>query len=170
MQETFINAYLHLSQFEFRSSLKTWMIKIMLHQCQRKEKKFSHTHEMAMAIDDQSVPFYSNPHQHDTGKEILNRELNHVIEQAILKVPQDYRTVFSLREINGLSVTETAEVMQISEANVKVRLNRAKIMLRKEMEQTYTAEEIFDFNLVYCDAMVQRVMLELEKLNPFGVD
>jgi RNA polymerase sigma-70 factor (ECF subfamily) len=63
-----------------------------------------------------------------------------------------------LREINGLSVKETAEALNISEANVKVRLNRAKAMLRKEVEKSYKVEDIFEFNLIYCDSMVNRVM------------
>jgi RNA polymerase sigma-70 factor (ECF subfamily) len=73
--------------------------------------------------------------------------------------------VFSLREISGLTVEETAEVLNISEGNVKVRLNRAKTMLRKEVEKLYTAEDIFEFNIIYCDAMVNKVM---SKLNEMG--
>lgn len=71
--------------------------------------------------------------------------------------------VFSLREINGLNVLETAEALSISETNVKVRLNRAKTMLRKEIEKSYTTEDIFEFNLIYCDAMVNRVMNNIKK-------
>jgi RNA polymerase sigma-70 factor (ECF subfamily) len=76
-----------------------------------------------------------------------------------------YRLVFTLREVNGLNVAETADTLNISEANVKVRLNRAKTMLRKEVEKSYSAEDIFEFNLVYCDAMVQRVINKLKEIN-----
>ena len=72
--------------------------------------------------------------------------------------------VFSLREISGLNVAETAEVLKISESNVKVRLNRAKLMLRKQIENKYTAADIFEFNLIYCDDMVHKVMKEIIKL------
>ena len=93
---------------------------------------------------------------------VLNRELNFIIEDALKQLPEEYRLVFSLREINQLSVKETAEVLDISEANVKVRLNRAKMMLRKEIELAYQPEDIFEFNLVYCDAMVDRVMTKIK--------
>ena len=63
-----------------------------------------------------------------------------------------------MREMNGLNVYETAQTLDISEANVKMRLNRAKTMLRKEIEKSYSRQEIFEFNLLYCDAMVERVM------------
>jgi RNA polymerase sigma-70 factor (ECF subfamily) len=66
--------------------------------------------------------------------------------------------VFSLRELNGMNVAETADALSISEVNVKVRLNRAKSMLRKEIEKIYSPEDIFEFNLIYCNAIVDNVM------------
>src|SRR6185437_3303019 len=160
MQETFINAYTNLSKFENRSSFKTWIIRIMLNNCFQKRQKFSYKNETpnAYAINETSTPMYSNNQHTDLNKTILNRELNHVIENSLEKVPIDYRMVFFLREINGLNVLETAEMLNITEANVKVRLNRAKSMLKKEIEKTYTAADIFEFNLIYCDAIVKRVM------------
>jgi RNA polymerase sigma-70 factor (ECF subfamily) len=88
----------------------------------------------------------------------VNKELGHVLENAIHQIPEDYRIVFTLRELNGLSVAETAETLDITESNVKVRLNRAKTMLQKEIKKMYSPEEIFEFNLIYCDAMVEKVM------------
>jgi len=87
------------------------------------------------------------------------------IENALEQIPVDYRMVFSLREVNGLNVKETAEVLNISESNVKVRLNRAKAMLRKEVEKSYSADDIFEFNLVYCNAMVHRVINKIKGIN-----
>jgi RNA polymerase sigma-70 factor (ECF subfamily) len=92
----------------------------------------------------------------------MNRELNFVIENALQQIPIDYRMVFSLREVNGLNISETADALDISEANVKVRLNRAKSMLRKEVEKSYSKEDIFEFNLIYCDRMVENVMNKLK--------
>lgn len=72
--------------------------------------------------------------------------------------------VFSMREMNGLNVAETANLLEISEANVKVRLHRAKSMLRSEIEKAYSAEEIFEFNLIYCDALTENVMRSINEL------
>ncbi|MEO5990964.1 MAG: sigma-70 family RNA polymerase sigma factor [Ferruginibacter sp.] len=163
MQDTFIDAYKNLSKFENRSSFKTWIIKIMLNHCFRKKQKFSFKNEIVKEINDNSEPMFVNSHS-DTNKMVVNKELSHVIENALEAVPFDYRIVFSLREINGLNVSETAEALEISEANVKVRLNRAKTMLRKEIEKSYTAEEIFEFNLIYCNAMVDSVMKKISEL------
>jgi RNA polymerase sigma-70 factor (ECF subfamily) len=94
----------------------------------------------------------------DTHHDVLSKELGSVIETALESIPLDYKMVFSLREINGMSTEETAETLDISESNVKVRLNRAKGMLRERIQKAYSPEEIFEFNLIYCDAMVERVM------------
>jgi RNA polymerase sigma factor (sigma-70 family) len=164
MQDTFIDAYMNLSKFENRSSFKTWIIKIMLNNCYKKQQKFSFKNEITNEIDDKSIPMFSSNQHTETTKVVVNKELGLVIENALIQVPIDYRMVFSLREINGLNVIETAEALNISEANVKVRLNRAKTMLKKEIEKSYSPDDIFEFNLVYCNAMVSNVMNKIKEL------
>ena len=164
MQDTFINAYLNLSEFNNQSSFKTWIIRIMLNNCYHKRVKFSFRNEILNTINENSVPMFSNTKRTDANSDIINRELNQVIEKSLQQIPTEYRVVFSLREITGLSVAETAETLNITETNVKVRLNRAKSMLRKQIENKYTARDIYDFNLIYCDAIVSRVMNEISKL------
>ncbi|MBL7926328.1 MAG: sigma-70 family RNA polymerase sigma factor [Bacteroidia bacterium] len=157
MQDTFIDAYRNLSGFEGRSSFKTWMIRIMLNNCYHKKRKLSFTNEVMEDTDENSQPMFTNA-INDTNKLVQNRELGHIIEEALAKIPEEYRMVFSLREVNGLNVKETAELLNISESNVKVRLNRSKSLLRKEVEKSYTAAELFEFNAKYCNAMTDRVM------------
>ncbi|HYF32198.1 MAG TPA: sigma-70 family RNA polymerase sigma factor [Chitinophagaceae bacterium] len=160
MQESFICAFLNLEKFEQRSSFKTWVVRIMLNQCYRKAQKLSFKNEKTVnaEADEKQIPLFQNQPSMDTYKAVINRELSHVIGEAITRMPIDYRMVFSLRELNGMSTAETAEVLEISEANVKVRLNRARHMLRDMVEKMYSPEEIFEFNLVYCDRIVNRVM------------
>jgi len=167
MQETFISAYSNLKKFENRSAFKTWIIRIMLNQCYQKKQKMSYKTEQTpkKAITEKSTPMFSSNNQHDSAKILMNHELNQVIEHAVTTIPMDYRMVFSLREISGLNVAETAQLLNITEANVKVRLNRAKNMLRKEIEKKYSAQDIFEFNLIYCDRMVNLVMTAIQKIN-----
>lgn len=162
MQDSFINAYRNLSKFENRSAFKTWLSKIMLNNCYRKTQKLSYKNEILDSISDKSAPMYSDNQYTDTSKSVVMRELGTIIEKALQELSLDYRLVFSLREINGFSVEETAETLNISQANVKTRLNRAKHMLRKEIEKSYKSEEIFEFNLKYCDSMVNSVMSKLK--------
>ena len=114
-------------------------------------------------VSENSKPMFTRSNN-DTDKMVQSRELGHIIENTLAKIPLGYRMAFSLREINGLSVSETASLLHISEVNVKVRVNRAKTMLRTEIEKTYSPGELFEFNLIYCDAMVQNVMKKINEL------
>lgn len=163
MQETFIDAYKNLLQFEGRADFKTWIIRIMINNCYRKRGKSGFKNEIMQDVNEYSMPMFTN-RNNDTDRIIQNRELGHIIENALAKIPFDYRMVFSLREINGLNIAETAEMLSISEANVKVRLNRAKTMLRSEIESTYSAGKLFEFNLIYCNAMVENIMKKINEL------
>lgn len=163
MQETFIDAYKNLLQFEGRADFKTWIIRIMMNNCYRKREKSSFKSEIMQDVNERSTPIFPD-RNNDTDKIIQNRELGHIIENALEKIPFDYRIVFSLREINGLNVAETAEILGISQSNVKVRLNRVKTMLRSEIENSYSARELFEFNLIYCNAMVENVMEKINEL------
>jgi RNA polymerase sigma factor (sigma-70 family) len=165
MQETFVNSYVNLKQFSGRSLFKTWIIKIMLNQCYHKAHKHSYQKEQSTEVLPDNSPFmFSNNDQNDNSKSLINRELNNIVEACLQKLPEDYRITFALRELTGLSVAETAEMMHTTISNVKVRLNRAKAMLRKEIEKTYSPEDIYEFNLIYCDRIVNTVMKKIYEL------
>lgn len=163
MQDTYVDAFKSLSLFENRSNFKTWIIRIMMNNCYRKREKSSFKNEIMQDVNDHSIPMFTN-RNNETDNVVQSRELKHIIEDALIRIPLEYRMVFSLREINGLNVSETAAMMNITEANVKVRLNRAKTMLRTEIENAYSASELFEFNLIYCDAMVENVMNKINEL------
>ena len=163
MQDSFIDAYKNLKQFEGRAHFKTWIIRIMLNNCYRKKEKLSFKNELTTDFNENAKPMFSNT-QYNAVNNIQNRELGHIIENALATITEDYRIVFSLREINGLNVAETAELLGISEANVKVRLNRAKTILRNKIELAYSNLELYEFNLQYCDAIVINVMQKINDL------
>jgi RNA polymerase sigma-70 factor (ECF subfamily) len=97
------------------------------------------------------------PQQNAVSK-LMNADLRKTLEEAIQKLPEKYRAVFILREIENMSVSETKECLAISEINVKVRLNRAKSMLRNALSELYKSEDVFAFHLSRCDRMVENVM------------
>lgn len=163
MQDTYIDAYKSLSQFKGMANFKTWITRIMLNNCYRKQNKSSYKNEIMQDANEHSQPAFTGMNN-STDSMYHNRELGHVIETALGKIPFDYRIVFTMREVNGMNVAETAEALNISESNVKVRLNRAKNMLKQRIEKTYSPAEIYEFNLVYCDAMVDRVMKKINEM------
>jgi RNA polymerase sigma-70 factor (ECF subfamily) len=164
MQETYLSAYLNLSKFENRSTYKTWFIKIMINHCNKRLKKSSFKNELSNDVNNNElIPVYQ--HSRNTDTMVLHKELSNIIESAIENIPLDYKLVFTLRELNGLSVSETAGLMNLTETNVKVRLNRAKKMLRTQIESMYKPQDIYEFNLVYCDRIVENVMNKIRDLD-----
>jgi RNA polymerase sigma-70 factor (ECF subfamily) len=138
----------------------------MLNLCYHKAQKKSFKNERSIEtnVNDKIIPMFQDRAMGDSYKTVTNREVGQIIGKALLELPVDYRIVFCLRELNGLSTSEAAETIGITETNVKVRLNRARHMLRQSIEQMYAPGEIFEFNLVYCDNVVNKVMREIDKL------
>jgi RNA polymerase sigma factor (sigma-70 family) len=157
LQETHITAYQNLNKFEFRSTYKTWVTRIMVHKCLYKLSYGSSKYEVSNQIADENAqPMFSSKKQ-ATEAQVLNKELSHILEKSLEKIPVHYRTVFILREVEGLSVAETAEMLELSVVNVKVRLNRAKNLLQKELEKYYSKSQLYNFDLIHCDTVVKIV-------------
>ena len=157
MQESYTSAYLNLEKFKQESSFKTWVVKIMLNQCFHKKQRLGFIKEKTMDTNNEKLVPIFEIEQSDGYKKIIDRELSCAIENAIIQMPFDYRVVFVLRQLSGMSTSETAESLDISEANVKTRLNRARHMLRKELKVKYSPQDIFEFDVVYCDRVVNKV-------------
>lgn len=165
MQETFIHVYENLQKLENRSVFKTWLVRIMLNECYRKRLKANNRGETAInALNyNLTISAMRDNSNSDTERKVASRELNSVIEHSLKKIPFDYRIVFALREMNGFSVNETSKLLNLTETNVKVRLNRAKAMLRREVEKVMEPAELFPFNLIYCDKIVKGVFERIMK-------
>jgi len=162
MQVAYINAYENLGKFAFRSSFPTWLTRILINECLlriRKRKK-------SISMNDENI---ENVMKQDKGPQTpvtttVNSELRSILNDAISKLPEIYRSVFVMREIENMSIAETKECLNISEANVKVRLNRAKAMLRDILSAQYSKDDILHFHLNRCDRMVEKVMTCIREL------
>jgi RNA polymerase sigma-70 factor (ECF subfamily) len=137
LQETFIKAYRALQTFEGRSSLSTWLYRIavneaLMHLRQRKPGQVSIDAERETDEGEgepiQIVDWRALPEE-----ELLSAETRQVMDHAIQRLPATLRSVFLLRDIEGLSVRETAEALEVSEAVVKTRLLRARLNLRDQL-------------------------------------
>ncbi|HTO15306.1 MAG TPA: sigma-70 family RNA polymerase sigma factor [Edaphocola sp.] len=165
MQDTYIDIYKNLSQFHNHSSFKTWVFRIMLNNCYRKRGKFSYKNEFSKEeINENKSPMFtsSEPTFQET---VDNKELRYLIEEALIKIPYDYRMVFTLREMNCLSTRETADTLQISESNVKVRLSRGKEMLKTILGKDLAIAELFGYTRVHCDPFTEKTLKDLDGIN-----
>ena len=164
MQVAYINAYENLGKFAFKSSFPTWLTRILINECLLRLKKRG----KAILLNDDNM---ENMMYQRSGKpqtpitKVLNTELSAILEEAVRKLPEKYRAVFVMREIENMNVAETQALLYISEVNVKVRLNRAKAMLREELAGYYKKEDILHFHLVRCDKMIDAVMRKIYSLH-----
>jgi RNA polymerase sigma-70 factor (ECF subfamily) len=154
MQASYISAYEHLQQFAYRAAFGTWLTRIMLNQCYKVRR--DHIRVLSTRRDSQNIINMKTPEN-----VMASKELSRVLENAITQLPEKYRLIFVLREVEDLSVRETAEIAGIQESNVKVRLNRAKTMLRENLT-AYIKDSIYPFHLSRCDRIVSRVMDKLK--------
>jgi RNA polymerase sigma-70 factor (ECF subfamily) len=137
-QETFYSMVRSLNQFDSKSKLSTWLYRIVANHClmlARKEKN-----RQFVSIDDDDSLYdekYAVDYSRLPTKYTENEELKKVLDDAISKLSPDYRMIFLLRDVEGLSTEETAEASDLSISAVKSRLHRARAFLRNEIMRAY---------------------------------
>ena len=163
MQVAYIKGFENLRKFEHKAAFSTWLIRILINECLLLTKK----RKQSLTMNDDMIE--SEIHQRFTDPvqtplaTMLNSELKIVMEKAISKLPGKYRTIFIMRELENMSIAETQECLNLSEVNVKVRLNRAKAMLRNSLTSLYKKEDLLSFHLSTCDRISDNVMKQIER-------
>lgn len=166
-QEAYVRAYQHLNQFAGRSSFATWLTRIAIYEALGRVRSRKRIEEID-AMDEprrDSVQQLSvrdaTPEQAASGTEVRS-----LLERSIDALPDTYREIFMLREVEEMSTSETAQCLGISEENVKTRLHRARALLRKEIYARAGASSTaaFQFMGARCDHMVESVMRRIEEL------
>jgi RNA polymerase sigma factor (sigma-70 family) len=162
IQVAYINAYEKLGMFAFRAGFSTWLTRILINESLLRLKIKGRS--INMNDDKMDTEIYrQNMNEVKTPvAKMLNSELKIILEQAIRQLPEKYRAVFIMREIEEMNVAETQECLDISQANVKVRLNRAKALLKGYLSQFYSKSDILHFHLTRCDRVVAEVMKGIE--------
>lgn len=158
MQFAYVRAFEKLSSFEKRSAFSTWLIRIFINEAiARKKYRERFAHESGNE-ETQGKLIFDKIDMNTPEKLTVNNELKDLLEKAIESLPEKYRLVFVMHELENLSVQETSKCLDLTVSNVKVRLNRARKMLRNYIGSFYRTEEIFSFNLVRCDIIVSKVL------------
>ncbi|WP_334129698.1 RNA polymerase sigma factor [Sneathiella sp.] len=168
VQEGYLKAFNSLENFAGKSSLSTWLTRIVYNTALDKRRAIrrrqAELQQQDIAIFD-AYPVRSMPEHMSASpeSELIRKQLSELLMQAVARLPDDFRSVFVLREIEGLSVAETALSLQIKEATVKSRLFRARRDLRKELEVKFETifTDMISFAGADCDAMTNRVLTAL---------
>jgi RNA polymerase sigma-70 factor, ECF subfamily len=166
MQDAYVRAYTHLNQFAGQARFSTWLTKIAVHEALarvRWRSRFVDIDSTPKTEGDSMSVFISRTR--DPEQQVLARELSAVLETAVDALPEIYRSVFMLRDIEEMSTAETAECLDISEEAVKTRLHRARALLREELYARIgiATASAFQFAGPRCDRVVLAVF---ERIKP----
>ena len=155
MQNAYIYAYRNLAKFNNQAKFNTWITRILINECILRKKKLLNRQKVINARGSNDIV------THTPLNDVMNKELKGLLETAVSALPEKYRTVFVMREIEDMSTQETMEVLDIEESNVKIRLMRAKTLLRDQLKDYYRSPELFEFHLTRCDRIVATVMQQI---------
>ncbi len=147
LQDTFVNVYRKLDQFNGKAKFSTWLYQIVTNNCLMKRRR-SKIDESSVSMDStesreddlgregDGAPLHALVSlKHTPQDEMVNKELRDHLDNAILKLPIEQRIVFVLRDVEGRSAEEAAKILKISVAAAKSRLRRARMFLRKQLQE-----------------------------------
>jgi len=147
VQDTFLNVFKYLKDFRYETKFKNWLYKVAASTCIKIKRKSKFAPERELSLDE----FLPGDNAEVVEKvpewallpldKLLNEELAAVIQKGILSIPKKYRMVIVLRDIEGFSTSETAQILNLSPANVKVRLHRARLYLREKLKGYFANEQ-----------------------------
>ena len=157
MQQAYLNAFQHLGQFAGDSQFATWLTRIAVNEAlarRRKRARFvgEGEDEVTISLVESTVP--------DPERQAAGAQLRELMEREIAALPDSFRAVVMMREVEEMSTAETAACLGISEDLVKTRLHRGRTMLRDNLYRRagVTLDSVFTFGNARCDRVVAGVM------------
>jgi RNA polymerase sigma-70 factor, ECF subfamily len=163
VQDAWVRAWAHLDQWEGRASFSTWLCRIALHEAWARRRRAGRVEPLEFERGGERS--MREPTAPDAGGEgdVYGSEVRSLLEEAVESLPENYRTVFVLRQMEELSTQETARCLEISEDAVKVRLHRARAALQRELLERAGPgiRDSFPFLGARCDRMVATVMARI---------
>jgi len=164
MQQAYLAAFTHLDQFEGAARWSTWVCRIAINEALATVRQRGRFVSID-AANEELMADAAEPHTPDPEHAAAGRELGQIVEQAMDRLPDLYRAVLMMREIEGMTTAETAAVLDVAEDVVKTRLHRARALLRTAIERR-TGQELmkaFSFGAERCDRVVNGVLARLQR-------
>ncbi len=143
VQDTFINVFKYLKDFRYETKFKNWLYRIATSTCLKKKRKSKYAPERELSLDEfipdetEKIPVQVPGWASIPLDQLLNEELSAVIKDGVASLPEKYRLVLVLRDMEGFSTAETAQVLGLTTENIKVRLHRARLFLREKLKTYY---------------------------------
>lgn len=167
MQDAYVRAFEHLDQFAARAPFSAWLTRIAVHEALARRRLRNRSQQLEDAEQDGEFLMTMADSSPDPEQMASSAEMGRLLEDAVLGLPEQFRAVVMLRDVEELSTSETAAALDLSEENVKVRLHRGRAMLRSWLVARVGAEarNAFPFMGVRCDRVVSNVFLRLAEFN-----
>ena len=169
VQEAYVHAFEKIDSFRGEASIATWLTRIALNEAYGRLRKRRHTVEIehidAVAQRPGKVVMFPNRFgSEDPAAAAAREQLRHMLEFAVDGLPEAYRIVFVLREIEGCTVEETAAALDVRPETVKTRLHRARRLLRKALQENVSTAltDAFPFLGPRCQRMTESVMARID--------
>jgi RNA polymerase sigma-70 factor (ECF subfamily) len=162
MQDAYVRAYAHLDQFEGRAPFSAWLTRIAVNEALARVRLRSQMEQLD-ETEDGEFCMKTASGALDPEQTASHSETAELLEAAVLGLPEQYRSVVMLRDVEELSTSETASALEMSEENVKVRLHRGHAMMREWLlvRVGSSGKSAFPFMGERCDRVVQGVMARL---------
>lgn len=164
IQDSYIKAFLKLSQFRKESLFSTWLIRIAINEALAHLSKKEKTIHFRIDSDQNSDFNLPDNEQPNPQQKMINLEAKNLLEKAIDHLEPKYRIVYLLKEVEEMKIKEISKALDISESNVKVRIHRAKQMLKNSLLQITNQKEVFEFGHSRCDRLTESVMNKIFNL------
>jgi len=161
MQDSYIKAYIKLSQFKSESSFSTWLVRIGINEALariREKGKLYRLMERNGNFKEGTILGIPDNKQLNPQETMIRKEAKELLEDAIDRLDLKYRTVYILKEVEEMSLAEIAVALDLTISNVKVRLHRAKVMLKDQLYELTKNNEVFEFGFSRCDRITENVM------------
>lgn len=158
LQSTYIKVFEHLKDFRGEARFATWITRIAINEALKhleKERRFVRLHAFGETIDEEDNPMID---ELTPDRDLIQEELKRLLEASVSRLAPKYRSVYMMRELEGMSTQDTADSLGISSANVKIRLFRARHLIRKDLERSAEGADLFSFRGPRCDLLVYQVM------------
>ena len=159
MQDAYVRAYAHLGQYAGNAQFSTWLTRIAVYEALARARRRRRMVEID-AMPETTQETLTTSSERGPEERAIGRDLQGLLEDAIGSLPDTYRPVVLLRDVEGLSTAETAECLALSLPVVKTRLHRGRALLRRDLETRSRGvlSGAFQFHLSRCDRVVTAVL------------
>lgn len=164
MQDSYVKAFTKLYQFKFESTFSTWLIRIGINESLARLKENGKIYPLNeySQYSRNTILEIPDSRQLNPQDKMIQKEAKQLLENAIDSMDYKYKTVYIMKELEEMSLKEISIALDLTIANVKIRLHRSKEMLKEKLYEVANDKNIFEFGFSRCDRITENVMQRLK--------